>query len=72
MKWRYSSTHYLNSTLGGGELSASRPGCFTPRERAPDTHWIGLRAVLEAVLKRKIHSPRRESNPDHPIVMVFN
>jgi hypothetical protein len=26
------------------------------------------RAALEAVMKRKISSPRRESNPDHPIV----
>jgi hypothetical protein len=23
------------------ELSASRPGRFTPRERAPGTHWTG-------------------------------
>jgi len=31
-------------------LSASLPGRFTPRERAPGTHWLGgwmgLRAVL--------------------------
>jgi hypothetical protein len=36
------------------------PGRFTPRERAPVTHWIGgwvePRAVLDAVVKRKIHS----------------
>jgi hypothetical protein len=32
---------FLTSTLAGGEWSASRPGSFTPGERAPDTHWIG-------------------------------
>jgi hypothetical protein len=34
-------THiFFTSALVGGELSASRPGRFTPRERAPGTHWI--------------------------------
>jgi hypothetical protein len=32
---------FLTSTLIGGEWSASRPGHFTPGERAPGTHWIG-------------------------------
>jgi len=27
--------------LDRGEWSASRPGRFTLRERAPDTHWTG-------------------------------
>jgi hypothetical protein len=40
---RYSSTHSLTSALDGGEWSASRPGRFTPRERAPGTHWVGVR-----------------------------
>jgi hypothetical protein len=31
----------LTSALAGGEWSASRPGRFTPGERAPGTHWIG-------------------------------
>jgi hypothetical protein len=39
---------------------------------AHGTHWIGgwvdPRAVLDAVVKRKIPSPRRESNPRTPIV----
>jgi hypothetical protein len=35
-------THvFLTSALDGGECSASRPGIFTPVERAPSTHWIG-------------------------------
>jgi hypothetical protein len=71
-EWSYSSTHSLISALDGGGWSASRAGRFTSRERAPDTHWIwgevGPRAVLDAVLKRKIHSPRRELNPRSPIV----
>jgi hypothetical protein len=68
----YSSTHSLTSALDGGEWLASRPGRFTPREGTPGTHWIGgwvgPRAVLDAVVKRKIRSPRRESNPRTPIV----
>jgi hypothetical protein len=42
------------------------------RERAPDTYWIGgwvgPRAVLDAVVKREILSPCRESNRRTPIV----
>jgi hypothetical protein len=67
----YCSAHSLTSVLDGGEWSASRPGRFTSRERAPGTHWIGgcvgPRAVLDAVVKRKFPSPRRESNPRTPI-----
>jgi hypothetical protein len=66
-EWRYSSTHSLILALDGGEWSASRPGRFNPSERAPGTHWIGgwvgPRAVLDVVVKRKIPSPCRESNP---------
>jgi hypothetical protein len=43
-----------------------------PPESAPNTHWIGdwmgHRTVLDAVVKRKIPSPRRESKPRTPIV----
>jgi hypothetical protein len=39
--WRSGSTHSLTPALDGGEWSASRTGHFTPRERAPGTHWIG-------------------------------
>jgi hypothetical protein len=65
-------TYPLTSVLDGGRWSASRPDRFTPRERAPGTHWIGgwigPRAVLDAVMKRKIPSPRRESNPRTQVV----
>jgi hypothetical protein len=32
--------------------------------------WMGPRAVLDAVVKRKIPSPRQESNPKTPIVQT--
>jgi hypothetical protein len=38
--------------------SASCTGSFTPKERAPGTHWIGgwvgLKACLDPVVKRKV------------------
>jgi hypothetical protein len=44
----------LTSALAGVEWSASRPGRFNRRERAPSTHWIGgwvgPRADLKAVV----------------------
>jgi hypothetical protein len=65
--------HSLTSALDGGECSASRPGRFTSRETAPGTYWIGgwvgPRAVLDAVVKKNIPSPHRESNPRTPIVL---
>jgi hypothetical protein len=71
-EWRYSSTHSLTSALDGGEWSALRPSRFTTNERIPGTHWIGgwvdPRAILDAMVKRKIPSLRRESNPRTLIV----
>jgi hypothetical protein len=71
-EWRCSFIHVLTSALDGGEWSDSRSGRFTPRERAPGTHWrggwVGPRTVLYAVVKRKIPSPLRESKPRIPIV----
>jgi hypothetical protein len=46
----------LTSALDGGVWSDSRPGHFTPRERA------GL-----DTMSRKIPGLRRESNLDHPM-----
>jgi hypothetical protein len=67
-EWRYSAT----LAVDGGEWSASRTCRFTSKEGAPGTHWIGgsvsPRAVLDAMVKRKIPSPRRESNPRTPIL----
>jgi hypothetical protein len=33
--------HSVTSALDGSEWLASLSGRFTPRERAPGTHWIG-------------------------------
>jgi hypothetical protein len=47
--------------------SATRLGRFIPREKAPSTHLIGRYlapgAGLDAVVRRKISSPYRDSNP---------
>jgi hypothetical protein len=63
---------FLTSALDGVQWLASCAGSFIPRERVPDTHWIGgwvgPRVVLDAVVKRKIPNPRRELNPRTPIV----
>jgi hypothetical protein len=49
---------FLTLALVGGEWSASRPGRFTPRERAPGTHWkagwVGPRTSLDDMGKKKI------------------
>jgi hypothetical protein len=56
-----------------GQLHA--PAALPPRERAPDTHcigvFVGLRTVLDTVMKRKIPSPLRESNPRTLIVQLY-
>jgi hypothetical protein len=66
---------FLTSTLEGGEWTASHPGRLTPGERASGTPWVGgwvgPRAGLDAVEKRKISSPRRESNPRTPNVQPW-
>jgi hypothetical protein len=53
----------------GGQLHD--PAALLPG-KIPGTHWIGdwvgLRAVLDVVVKRKIPSLCRESNPRTPIV----
>jgi hypothetical protein len=47
----------ITETLVGGEWSASRPGLFTPAERATSTHciegWVNPTAGLDDVEKRK-------------------
>jgi hypothetical protein len=65
----------LTSAIDWGEWSASRTGRSTHRKRAPGTHWIGdwlgPTAGLDSVVKRKIPSPRRESNLRTPIVQTL-
>jgi hypothetical protein len=59
-----------NSALDGVEWSASQPCRFTPCVKATGTHWIGgwvgLRAGVDAVEKRKSLCPCRKSNTDLP------
>jgi hypothetical protein len=68
----YRSTFFFTSAQVGGEWSASRPGRFTPGERAPGTHWIGgwvnPIAGLDDVEKRKFLTlPGLELRPlGHP------
>jgi hypothetical protein len=54
------------------EVSGQLPAALPPGKRAPGTHWIGSwvgpRTVLDAVVKRKIPSSRRETNPRTPTV----
>jgi hypothetical protein len=49
---------FLTSALVGGEWLASRPGRFTPGERAPGTHCIGSsvgpKVGLDNMERRKI------------------
>jgi len=57
---------FLTSALDEGEWSTSRPDQFTPYGKSPccqlDRRMGGPRAGLGAVVKRKIPSPRRDSN----------
>jgi hypothetical protein len=47
---------FWTSALVGGEWSTSRPGRFTPGERAPGTHsiggWVDLRAGVDDLENR--------------------
>jgi hypothetical protein len=61
---------FLSSALDGGEWSAPLPVRFTPSERAPGNHWIGgwvgPRAGLDAVVRKKFPVPAGTRTPDHP------
>jgi hypothetical protein len=61
---------FLTLALDGCEWATSHPSHFTLRERAPITHWIGgwvgPRAGLNTMEKRKIFCPYEESNLRHP------
>jgi hypothetical protein len=51
--------HTLTSALDGGDWSSSHCSHFTTGERDPGTHWIGgwvgPRASLDVLVKRKFH-----------------
>jgi hypothetical protein len=55
---------FLTLALVGGEWSASHPGCITPGERAPGTHWIGgwVPEPVWTTWRRENCWPYRDSN----------
>jgi hypothetical protein len=61
---------FLTSALDGDEWSASRPSRFTPRERVPDTHWIGgwVDTRARTTWRRENPLPYRDSNSDTSVV----
>jgi hypothetical protein len=60
------STHSLTSALDGGNGQLHALAVLPPGEKAPGTYciggWVGPGAGLDTVSKRKIPSPRRDSN----------
>jgi hypothetical protein len=57
---------FLTSALVGGEWPTSRPGRFTPGERAPGTQWIGwvdLRVGLDDLKRKFFTLPGLELRP---------
>jgi hypothetical protein len=65
---------FLTSTLDGDEWPASRPCRLTPGARAPSTHWIGdwvgPRASLDSMKKRKISCSCQRLKPGHPACIL--
>jgi hypothetical protein len=76
--WRVDAWLHALFDLGidGDERWALFLGRFTGRGRATGTPgiggWVDARTGLDTVSKRKIPSPHRESNLDHPIVQPVN
>jgi hypothetical protein len=64
---------FLASALAEGELSASRPCCFTTGERAPGTHgmggWVDPRTDLDDMESENSYS-HRDSNCDPSVVQA--
>jgi len=58
---------FLSSGLDGSKTPASRPRRFTPRVGAYGTRrirsWVGPRAGLDAMVKRKIPTPAGNQTP---------
>jgi hypothetical protein len=69
----YTSYSFSTSTLDGGWVVRVTPRPrFSPGERTLGTQctggWVGLRAGLDTETRGNILCPRRESNPDRPVV----
>lgn len=54
---------FVSSVLEESDYSASRPGLYTPRHRAPFTHriggWMGPEVGLDTLVKRNIPASSR-------------
>jgi hypothetical protein len=65
-EFRYTYT-ILNIGTNGGEWSDSRAGRFTSGKIAPGSYcigrWVGPRAGLDAINKRKSLSPAEKQKP---------
>jgi hypothetical protein len=67
----YSSYSFSTSTLDGGEWSATRPGRALPPGKGPPVPIVqeaGWAPEPDTEVRGKILCPRRESNPDRPVV----
>jgi hypothetical protein len=63
--------HFLDLGTSWRWVAASQSACFTPRERAPSTHWIGSWVVPRTSLddvEKKIFLPYRDPNSDSSVV----
>lgn len=67
---------YSTPAVDRVQLATSRSERFTPREDAPDTHWVrgwvGPRFAPNAVANRQICNPCRESNSGPPTRSLVN
>jgi len=58
---------FLTTAIDGCEFQLHDPAALLPGNDPPGIHWIGgwagPRAVLDAVVKRKIPDSCRDSNP---------
>jgi hypothetical protein len=59
----YHAMNTYDRVFVGGEISASHPGHFTPRERALGSHWVGPKASPD-ILKTKISCSCQGLNHD--------
>jgi hypothetical protein len=64
---RYSSYSFLTSALNGVSSQRHTQAGLYPRERTPDTRWIGLRAGLDAGAIGEILSLGRRSKLGRPV-----
>jgi hypothetical protein len=62
-EWMYDIHVFLTWALDGDVWSASRPGCFRPKERPPELVWVTWRGEKSY--------PYRDSNSDPSAVQLL-